>query len=173
MSTQAHLWALGFDDVERAAQVREAIVRIAKQTHDLNLLDVAVAVRYPDGSLTFNGEPFPVIVNPHGGVIGHLLGYLALAAPPLTCPAVGTLLASTAITVDAPGISEDFVRELASTIKRSCSVLFVLDEAGDLEAILRGIKGLGGVVLKSNVDLERAKLIQATLTAAPDANQSS
>jgi hypothetical protein len=37
-----------------------------------------------------------------------------------------------------------------------------------MDAILRGIKGLGGKVLKTNVDLARAKLIQSTLSASCD-----
>jgi len=36
-----------------------------------------------------------------------------------------------------------------------------------LKVILHGIRGLGGTVMKTNVDLERAKLIQATLKAEP------
>jgi hypothetical protein len=36
-----------------------------------------------------------------------------------------------------------------------------------MEVILHALRGLGGTVLKTNVDLERAKLIQATLAAAP------
>ena len=34
-----------------------------------------------------------------------------------------------------------------------------------MPGILQAIRGLGGTVLKTNVDLERAKLIQSTLTA--------
>jgi uncharacterized membrane protein len=47
------------------------------------------------------------------------------------------------------------------------SALFVLDQEGDMAAILQGIRGLGGTILKTNVDLERAKLIQSTLAASP------
>ena len=32
-----------------------------------------------------------------------------------------------------------------------------------MEVILHNIRGLGGTVLKTNVDMERAKLIEATL----------
>jgi uncharacterized membrane protein len=53
-------------------------------------------------------------------------------------------------------------------MKPATSALFVLDQAGDMDAILQGIRGLGGTVLKANVDLERAKLIQSTLAAAED-----
>jgi uncharacterized membrane protein len=48
-------------------------------------------------------------------------------------------------------------------MKPGTSALLVLDEQGDLEVILHAIRGLGGTVLKTNVDLERAKLIQTTL----------
>jgi len=48
-------------------------------------------------------------------------------------------------------------------MKPGTSALFVLDDDGDMEVILHAIRGLGGTVLKTNVDLERAKLIQSTL----------
>jgi uncharacterized membrane protein len=47
------------------------------------------------------------------------------------------------------------------------SALFVLDEEADMDATLHAIHGLGGTVLKTNVDLERAKLIQSTLADRP------
>jgi uncharacterized membrane protein len=51
------------------------------------------------------------------------------------------------------------------------SALFVLDQARDIDAILQGIQGLGGRVLKTNVDLQHAKLIQSTLTADSASNK--
>ena len=50
------------------------------------------------------------------------------------------------------------------------SALFILDEELDMEVILHQIRGLGGTVLKTNVDLERARLIQSALaaTAGPE-----
>jgi uncharacterized membrane protein len=51
-------------------------------------------------------------------------------------------------------------------MKPGTSALFVLDSEGDMDVILHAIRGLGGTVLKTNVDLERAQLIQSTLTAA-------
>ena len=35
-----------------------------------------------------------------------------------------------------------------------------------MDAILQGIRGMGGTVLKTNVELARAKLIQSTLAAS-------
>jgi uncharacterized membrane protein len=168
MTGSGHLWAVGFEGTDRAAQVRDEITRLASEKHDLNLLDVAVAVRFADGFLTLNGEPLPVVIKSHGGTVARFLASLALGAPPLTGAAVGTLVASLGDTADTACISNQFVREVEGLIKPDTSVLFVLDEVGNMDAILRGIKGLGGKVLKTNVDLARAKLIQSTLSASCD-----
>ncbi len=58
------------------------------------------------------------------------------------------------------------MRDVETMMKPGSSVLFVLDEAGDMDVILHKIQGLGGTVLSTNVDLERAKLIQVTLAKA-------
>jgi uncharacterized membrane protein len=51
-------------------------------------------------------------------------------------------------------------------MKPGTSALFVLDDEGDMEVILYRLRGLGGTLLKTNVDLERARLIQSTLGAS-------
>jgi Protein of unknown function (DUF1269) len=66
---------------------------------------------------------------------------------------------------------DDFVREVKGLMKPGTSAIFVLDDEGDMDVILPAIRGLGGTVLKTNVDLERAQLIQSTL-AAPSAQTS-
>ena len=92
MSTCGHLWAVGFEDTGRAAQFREQITRLDRENHQLILLDVAVAVRYPDGTFTLDGEPFPVVTKIPSGTAARFLASLALAAPPLTGAAVGARL---------------------------------------------------------------------------------
>jgi len=77
---------------------------------------------------------------------------------------VGGTGAAMAISV---GIEDDFVQEVEGLMKTGTSALFVLDDEGDMDVILHAIRGLGGTVLKTNVDLERAQLIQATLVAPP------
>ena len=166
MTKSGHLWAIGYDDTERAARVRDEINRLGDE-HCLILLDIAVAVRYPDGSVTIDGQPF--VVSPiRGRGFASFLAGLALGAPPLTEAAVGAWVrhagacASTEV-----GIDEDFVCDVEKLMKPGTSALFVLDQEGDMPAILQGIRGLGGTVLKTTVDLERAKLIQSTLTGPP------
>ena len=76
-----HLWAIGYDDMQRAEQVRDEITRIGWDEHYLLLSDVAVVVRHPDGSLTVDREPFPAVGNILGcSAVGFLAG-LVVAAP--------------------------------------------------------------------------------------------
>jgi uncharacterized membrane protein len=167
MTKSEHLWAIGYDDLGRAEQVRDEIIRLGWDTHYLILLDIAVVVRHPDGSFTFNREPVPAVANILGStVVGFLAGLVLLA--PMTGATVGALVggAGTAASLAAVGIEDDFVREVEGLMKPGTSALFVLDSEGDMDVILHAIRGLGGTVLRTNVDLERVKLIQSTLTAA-------
>src|SRR5262249_40725531 len=132
----------------------------------LLLEDIAVVARHPDGSFTFDREPFLGLANILACTGAGFLAGLVLAAP-LTGATIGALLggAGTAATTHA-GISEAFVRDVEAMMKPGTSALFVRDDVRDMEVILHKIRGLGGTVLKTNVDLERAKLIQSPLAAA-------
>jgi uncharacterized membrane protein len=173
MTAATHLWAIGYENMERADQVRDEIAELGwgagKGGKYLLLEDIAVVVRHPDGTFTFDRKPFPGLANILACTGAGFLAGLVLAAP-LTGAAIGALLGSagTAAATHA-GISEDFIHDVESMMKTGTSALFVLDDEGDMEIILDKLRGLGGTVLKTNVDLERAKLIQSTLDAAsPD-----
>jgi uncharacterized membrane protein len=173
MTKAGHLWAIGYDDMGRAEQVRHEIAELGwgagKAGKNLLLEDIAVVVRHPDGTITFDRKPFPCLANILACTGAGFLAGLVLAAP-LTGATIGALLGSagTAAATHA-GISEAFVRDVEAMMKPNSSSLFVLDYEGDMEVILHKIRGLGGTVLKTNVDVERAKLIQSTLAAAlPD-----
>jgi uncharacterized membrane protein len=83
----------------------------------------------------------------------------------LTGATLGALLggAGTAAMAAEAGIGADLVRNVEKLMQPGTSALFVLDDANDMEVILLAIQGLGGTVLSTNVDLERAKLIESTL----------
>jgi uncharacterized membrane protein len=172
MTNAAHLWAVGYDDMKRADQVRAEVAKLGER-HCLVVLDTAVAVRYPDGSVRLDGEPLVSAPKLGRRTLASVLAGLALGAPPLTGAAVGALMTSTAHSaVSGPhtsgwpvGIDEQFIRQVAALMKPGTSALFLLDQAGEMSPILQAIRGLGGTVLKTNVDLERARLIQSTLAA--------
>src|SRR2546422_9187227 len=81
MTKTQHLWAVGYDDMERANQVRDEIVRLGWVENRLILEDVAVVVRHLDGSFTLNRERFPAAHNLLGcSAVGFLAG-LVLGVP--------------------------------------------------------------------------------------------
>jgi uncharacterized membrane protein len=174
MSTTAHLWAIGYDDMVRADQVRNEIIQLGwgagRAGKYLILEDIAVVVRHPDGTFTFDRKSFSGLANILASTGVGLLAGLVLAAP-VTGATVGAMLgiagtaAADAAATNA-GISESFIRDVEAMMKPGTSALFVLDDEGDMDMILHKIRGLGGSVLKTNVDLERVKLIQSTLAAA-------
>jgi uncharacterized membrane protein len=172
MTTGTHLWAIGYDDMGRADEVREVVCNLAWDNSHVEkyliLQDIAVVVRRLDGSFEFDRKRFPGAANIVGcAAVGFVAG-LVLAAP-LTGATIGALVGSlgTAASAAAVGIPADFVREVEGLMKPGTSALFVLDDQGNMDVILHTIQGLGGTVLKTDVDLERAKLIQSTL-AAPE-----
>jgi uncharacterized membrane protein len=134
--------------------------------HSLTLADVAVVVRHPDGSFMIDRESLPAGSNILGGSLVGLLAGLVVGAP-LTSAAVGAMVggAGSVAVLASVGISEDFVREVKGLMKPGTSAIFVLDDAGVMDVILHAIRGLGGTVLKTNVNVEHARLIQSTLAA--------
>jgi uncharacterized membrane protein len=167
MTTGANLWAIGYDNREQANRARDVISRLGWDLDQAGeysiLLDIAVAVRHPDGSFTLDREP-----PPGGGAIlaFTLAGFFAglVLAAPLIGAAVGALLGSAATAATRHiGIDDEFIREVEGMMKPGAAVLFVLEIDVDLDVILHTIHGLGGKILKTNVDLERARLSQTAL----------
>jgi len=169
MTTSAHLWAVAYDDMQRAEEVRGEITNLAwdpgRAGKYLFLYDIAVVVRHLDGSFTVDRQPFAGVANILAcSAVGFLAG-LVVAAP-LSGATVGAVLggAGTVASAAAAGISEQFIRDVEALMKPGTSALFILDDAGDMQVILHAIQGLGGRVLKTNVQPERARLIQSTLS---------
>jgi uncharacterized membrane protein len=175
MTTDAHLWAIAYDDVDGAGRTRDLISKLGWDPGQagkyLILLDIVVVVRHPDGSFTLDRKPFSGISNLVGCTAVRFLAGLVVAAP-LAGAAVGALVGGLrTVSAVATGIRDDFVREVQGLMKPGTSALFVLDHDNDLNVILHTIRGLGGTVTRTNVDLELARLIQSALASPPDKTQ--
>jgi uncharacterized membrane protein len=170
MKNDTHLWAIGFDDIARADQVRTEIIELGWGAGTagkyLILEDIAVVVRHPDGTFTFDRKRPSGIANIVACTGAGFLAGLVLAAP-ITGATIGALLGGAGtVAATRAGISDAFVRDVETMMQPGSSALFVLDEAGDMDVVLHRIQGLGGTVLRTNVEMERVKLIQETLAAA-------
>jgi len=173
MARSGNLWAIGYENAERANRVRDEVIKLGWDTHSLILEDVAVVVRHPDGSFSLDRQPLRATSNILGCTLVGLLAGLVVGAP-ISGATIGAVLggAGTAISASA-GIGDDFINEVQELMKPGTSALFVLDSEGEMDVILHAIRGLGGTVLKTNVDVERARLIQSTLAASSSAPSSS
>lgn len=169
MEPTSHLWAIGYPDMQRAAEVKNEIVHLGwDPPTSLALLDVAVVVRHSDGSFTVDREAFPSASNMFGMTAVGFLAGLVLAAPAIGA-AVGAMLgAAGTASARTLKIGDDFVRDVEAMLQPGTSAVFVLDDGGDMDVILERIRGLGGRLLKTNVDRERAKLIQQTLSGGAE-----
>jgi uncharacterized membrane protein len=169
MTSGENLWAVAFDAPNRAAEVC-AELRALEERQFLLVEDMAVVVRDHDGSFRVEREGFPYLGNIAGcSLAGFLAGLVVLA--PLAGAALGALVggSGSAIAATQAGISEEFIREVQALMKPGSSALFLLDAGGDLEVVDYQIRGLGGTILKTNVDPARAREVQAALAApSPD-----
>ena len=169
--SDSHLWAIAYDDLSRADQARDQVQKLAwdpgRAGKHFLLLDAVVVVRHSDGTFTIDREPFRGVVNILACTAAGFLAGLAIAVP-LSGAAVGAVLggAGTAASAATAGIGEEFIREVEGLMKPGTSALFVLDDVGNMEVILHNIRGMGGTVLKTNVDLEQARRVQSALAAA-------
>jgi len=170
MKSAGNLWAVAYDDPNRAAEVR-AELQALEERQFLLVEDMAVVVREADGSFRLDRERFPFVGNIAGcSLVGFLAGLVVLA--PFTGAAIGAAVGSAGSAIAARvGIGEDFIREVEGLMKPGTSVLFLLDVGADMDVVLYRIRGLGGTILKTNVDAEYAKQIQATLAASPAAEK--
>jgi len=132
MAKRGHVWAIGYDHMERAAQVRDEVIRLGER-HCLVVLDTAIVERYSDGGVTLNGQRFFPGID-----MGLFIG-LALGAPLMTAPVVGALLRSARPASDEVHIDERFVAGVEGLLKPGTSALFVLDHEGDMDGLLQEI----------------------------------
>ena len=122
MTETAHLWAIGYDDMKRADQVRDKITQLGwgpgHAGKDLLLLEIAVVVHHPDGTFTFDRKPVPGVANILGWTTAGFLAGLVLAAP-LTGATIGALVGGAGTAAAAhTGISEDFIRDVKAMMRK-------------------------------------------------------
>lgn len=160
-----NLWALGYEQPSRAKEVRAEILRF-ESIHGLRVLDAIVVTRLPDGSFTLErDDPQTVTKGALGfGLLGFLIGLVVLE--PLAGAAIGATLGGLgSASAKQLGIDEGFLDEVKALIKPGTSALFLLTTTNNPDAVLHHIRGLGGSVLKTNVNAELARQVQESLNA--------
>ena len=175
----ANLWAISYTDPSRAKQARDRLFELDVDKL-LSIKDMVVVRRQPDGSFEFEQESAGCGLEV-GVALGFIVG-LVLAGPSgsaalaalclLTGPVAGAVVGGIVHFFTEVKIDPDFVRRVEEAMLPGTWVLFLLDRAGGLDRLLPRLHGLGGEVLRTSVDVERARQIQAALLCPSDSTPS-
>jgi uncharacterized membrane protein len=159
----SELIVIGFTNQYMAEEVRQALFRM--QRADLvDLEDAVVALKEKDGQLKLHQASNPTADRAvSGGFWGTLIGTLFLS--PLLGAAVGATAGAISGALTDVGIDDNFIKDLAETLKPGCSALFVLVRKATPDKVLAQLQGAGGKILKTSLTHEKEQRLQAALDA--------
>ena len=98
---------------------------------------------------------------------GLLVGLLFMN--PLIGVAVGAASGAIGGALTDFGINDQFMKELASSVKKGDAVLFGLIKHMTADKVMNEIKDAGGVVLKTSLDEKKEQILRDTLAKAAEA----
>jgi uncharacterized membrane protein len=157
-----NLFVVGFDEPNQAEGVHLKLQKLQSEGL-VDLADVAVAVKdetgkaklHHSGNLLAEGAALP-------GFCGSLANLVFLNA---------TVGSASGALADV-GITDRFMKELATVLIPSRSLLFVLTRrpTSDKDRVLEELKGLGGKIFMTSLSHEDEARLQAALNAAKSAD---
>ena len=157
-----NLFVVGFDEPNQAEGVHFKLQQLQSEGL-VDLADVAVAVKdetgktklYHSGNLLAEGAALP-------GFCGSLANLIFLNA---------TVGGASGALADV-GITDRFMKELATVLIPSRSALFVLTRrpTSDRDRVLEELKGLGGKIFTTSLSHEDEARLQAALKATKSAD---
>jgi uncharacterized membrane protein len=158
------LVAIGYNDMYKAEEVR-LMLRKMKKEYLVDIEDAVVAVKDDKGKIRLN-QPFSLAGSGavSGGFWGALIGLVFLN--PLLGMAIGATAGAISGALTDVGIDDEFMKELAATLKPGSSVLFALVRTASPERVLEELQGTGGKILRSSLAHEDEAKLQKALGAA-------
>lgn len=161
------LIVVGFDDQFKAEEVRLKLHKMQKD-YLIDLEDAVVAVKNDKGKVVLHQAINLTAAGAvSGGFWGSLIGLMFLN--PLLGLAVGATAGAVSGALTDVGIDDNFMKELAATLKPGSSALFILARKITPDKVLEELAGSGGKVLKSSLTHEDEAKLQAALSEAPKA----
>jgi uncharacterized membrane protein len=154
---------------EKAEEIRQRLLELQKE-YVVELGDAVIAVRSENGNIRLNQ-----LLNPTGA--GALTGSLwgLLLGTIFLMPAFGSAIGAVAgVAVGAAtgaitgalidlGIEDDFIKQLAASLKPGNAALFLLVRKMTADKLLEHIKGTGGTVLRTSLDRSKEEALRTAL----------
>ena len=160
----SELIVIGYDSPFEAEEVR---IRLIKMQRDylIDLEDAVVAVKQENGKVKLNQAINLTAAGATGGGFwGAFIGLLFLN--PLLGAVVGAGAGAISGALSDAGINDDFMKNLASTLKPGSSALFVLARKVTPDKVLEDLAGTGGKIIHTSLSHEDEAKVQAALDAA-------
>jgi len=159
------LLVIAFPSEEKAEEVRQKLFTMQKE-YLIELGDAVVAVKNADGAIKLN-QLFNTTAL--GGVSGAFWGALIglIFMMPLAGAAIGAGAGAVSGALTDFGIDDKFMKDVAAAIPPGGAALFLLVRKMTTDKVLEGLKGVGGVVLRTSFDKSKEDAIRAALTAQP------
>lgn len=155
---------VAYEDKFKAEEVRLQLWKM--QRDDLiDLEDAVVVVKDEKGKVKLRqAAKLDAKGALRGGFWGLLIGMLFLS--PVLGAAIGAVGGTVTGALNAMGIDDPFLRELAANIKPGGSALFVLVREAKPDEVLEQLRGTGGKILKTTLSNENEDKLRAVLTEA-------
>ncbi len=161
-----NLVVIGFDEVEKAEEVRVALYKMQKD-YLIDMEDAVVAVKQEDGKVKLHqAGNLTAIGAVSGGFWGTLIGMIFLN--PLLGAAAGATAGAISGALTDIGINDKFMKGLAEQLEPGHSALFVLVRKSTPDKVLEELRGYGGKVLQTSLSHEDEAKLQAALDAAKE-----
>jgi len=158
------LVVISFDDEHTAFEMRAELVKLQKE-YLIEMEDVVVVTKNDKGKVKLHQAVNLTAAGAVGGTFwGMLIGMIFLN--PLVGAAVGAGAGAMSGKLRDIGISDNFMKELAETLRNDTSALFVLVRKVTPDKVLEGLKGFKGKILKTSLTADREEELREVLEKA-------
>lgn len=156
----ANLIVIVYPDELQAEQVRLDFMRMSEE-YLVTLQDAVIAVKKKDGRVKLLQMYHLALGGAISGALwGTLIGLLFMM--PIFGMVVGAGTGAVAGALTDVGISDSFMKQLASTLKPGSSALFVLVDSPITDKVMNDLRGTGGTILQSSLStIDQDKLQKA------------
>jgi uncharacterized membrane protein len=158
------LVVVGYDDAYKAEEIRLKLQKLQKD-YLIDMEDAVVAVKDDKGKVKLHQAVNLTAAGAvTGGFWGSLIGLIFLN--PLLGLAAGAAAGALSGALTDVGIDDNFMKDLAASMKPGSSVLFVLVRKVTPDRVVEELKGTGGKILKTSLTHEDEAKLQAALGAS-------
>lgn len=167
----ADLVVIEYQDMHKAEEVRLKLQKMQSE-YLVDFEDAVVAVKDENGKVKLNQiHNLTASGAISGGFWGTLVGLMFLN--PLLGMAAGAAAGAIGGTLTDVGISDKFMKDVASGFNNGSSALFVLVRKVTPDKVLAELEGTGGKILQTSLTHEQEAKLQAALSAAKESAETS